>query len=128
MSLIPFEREMKEALTPERASRYRSWVKLSIRAREKGDTGHVANQMDKAEEMLTWVTSAPLQRMSPESRADAVSEVVGVHFCEADEPRFEALLRPPKRYLEQLRESVYRHPVRYIREQAKDRIARGRPL
>jgi len=125
---FPFEAEMGEVLSPKRAAKYRSWVELSVRAGEMGDTSSVANQMDKAEEMMTWVTFAPLLRMGHETRKEVVSEIVGVDFCQVARPRFEAVLRPPKRYLEQLRESVDSHPVRYIREQARDRIARGRPL
>lgn len=125
---IPFEEEMKDTLSPERATKYKEWIRQSLKARETGDLGHVANQIDKAEEIMTWVTFAPLLRMSPESRTEAVSIIIGTTLIQADETRFEALLRPPKSYLEGLKRQVEKHPVRYIREQAKDRISRGKPL
>lgn len=66
--------------------------------------------------------------LDQESRADVVSIIVNANFVQADEPIFEALLRPPRSYLEGLKEQVEKHPVRYIQEHAKDRVNRGKPL
>ena len=110
-----------KVLTPERARKYRTWVENSELARASDDLDESANQYDKAEEMLTWVTFAPLLRMDQVARSEILSAILEAHIEDAGEPQFEALLSPPKKYIENLKRKVINHPVRYIRLQSRQR-------
>ena len=134
-----FQREMDELIkkgkfTEERKKKYEKWVADARRARSTGSldasTRTTMNQYDKAEELLTWYTFAPLLRMHTEQRVIVLNEfltslldigVVVSNPC----LNFEKMLLPSKSYYDELTTD---HPVKYIREEIKSHREQGIPL
>lgn len=118
-----FEDLAKRHFSRKRIRRFIDWIENANKARETKFLGKKANQYDKAEELLTFYTFAPLGLRK--NKRDVVQEILrlaGVH-----EPvkgkinlSFEKQLKPPTGYLMWLSNEVGKHPVRYIREQGKE--------
>ena len=96
--------------------------------------GEKENQYDKAEELITFYTFAPLYReKTPEQvRQKIVQEILGVidvHDTVKEVTLYlEKGLPPAAEYLKWLNDEVTRHPVRYIRKQADERMKFNRRL
>jgi hypothetical protein len=79
------------------------------------------NQYDKAEELITFYTFAPLvlslNRVGLINRILSLAKVSAYEENVAD-VKLEKLLPSPKGYLKWVKEEVKKHPVKYVREQA----------
>lgn len=124
MGLI-YEDTAEKLLTLKRIVKYQKWVEEAEKARKAGSTHEKKNQYDKAEELVTFYTFAPLEVIPSEVRNNIVQEILG--FVDIDESinkvnlHFEKDLPSPDKYLEWLSEEVKNHPIRYIRKQAEIR-------
>jgi hypothetical protein len=126
-----FESLTTECLTQERIQKFKDWVKKANKARENSQLERRANQYDKAEELITYYVFAPL--LLRENSGEMVQEILRLaniqeHVEGESKLRFEAQLSPPNGYLRWLQTDVLKHPVKYVREQARDHIERGKPL
>ncbi len=126
-----FEDLAKDHLSKERIRKYEAWLENTSRARESGSLESGDNQYDKAEELISFYTFAPLDLRKDKKKV--VQEVLG--FCGIGEPveepltlDFERQLSPPKGYLEWLDREVSKHPIRYIREQGREHAEARKPL
>jgi hypothetical protein len=88
------------------------------------------NQYDKAEELITWNTFAPLRKMTPGIKDALIADIVNLALQKntaeyLDEwgfnVQFERTLPPPPSYLNHLRLTVANHPVRYVRLDAESK-------
>jgi len=126
-----FEDLAKNHFTAERIQKFRSWIENANKARKAGSLDERLNQYDKAEELITFYTFAPLELR--EDRKEVVEEILklaNVHES-LEEPvnlSFERQFQPSRGYLKRLTKEVSRHPVRYIREQGKERVSKGKRL
>lgn len=114
-----------------RIRKYRTWVENANKARAKGLIDSKLNQYDKAEELITFYTFAPLELR--EDKKDAIEEILklaNVNELLEGSVRigFERQFKPPAGYLKWLNKEVSRHPISYIRKQGKEHIKRGRRL
>ena len=118
----------KKLLTPERISKYKKWTEDAEKARKISHSlGEKENQYDKAEELITFYTFAPLEheKVPKEIRLKVMQEILS--FIDINETikeaelSFERGLPPPDKYLKWVSAEVMYHPIRYIREQAKER-------
>ena len=73
-------RQGNDRLSKERKAKLVSWVEKSSKARLSDNSSdsidRIKNQYDKAEELLTWYTFAPLLRMSQEQRDSTVKTLL----------------------------------------------------
>lgn len=127
-----FQEEMGELIkkgkfTRERKEKYRKWVADADKARSTDPLDARMNQYDKAEELLTWYTFAPLLRMNTGQRILTINEFLNPllgsdaivsHPC----LDFEKMLLPSKSYCDELTAD---HPIRYIREEIKSHRKHG---
>jgi len=126
-----FENLAEKYFTKERIRKFKDWIENANKARETKSLGKKANQYDKAEELITFYTFAPLEL--GEKKKDVVQEILrlaNVHGRVKGKINlsFEKQLRPPKGYLIWLTNEVKKHPVKYIREQGKKHIKTGKRL
>jgi hypothetical protein len=132
-TLLLFQDIAGKTLGDARYAKYLRWVTTADNAR-RGSLGTLtteqANQYDKAEELITWNTFAPLLKMEKTARNStaleiikaALSKDIGEYFDDEDlRLQFEYTIPSPRSYTEQLRKSVCNHPVKYLREEAKDK-------
>jgi len=132
-ALFLFQDLAKTTLGDARYTKYLNWVRASDEAR-RGSLGALtvmkANQYDKAEELITWNTFAPLLKMEKVARDNTTSTIiteglrreVGEYLDgEGFRLQFEYTIPSPRSYLERRRLSVHNHPVKYVREEAKDK-------
>ena len=124
-----FEKELDELisqglLTVERKKKFFSWVTDAAKARSKKILTAKENQYDKAEELLTWYTFAPLVRMSRHQRNEVICTLLkevlfDISFKSDFQIFFEKIVPPPKPYLKSLEKRILEHPVRYIRQEGE---------
>lgn len=128
-----YEDIAKELLTSDRVLKYRNWVEEAEKARRKtGSLSAKENQYDKAEELITFYTFAPLEHKNVPSHVknkvvEQILSLVGINEPVREvEIHFEKDLQPPDNYLKWLSEKVKKHPIMYIRREAeKKRILEG---
>jgi len=124
MKLI-YEDMAKKLLTSERVSKYKKWVEEAERARKTGSFNKKKNQYDKAEELITFYTFAPLEydEIPYNVKKNIVQEILsclGINesigkvrlYLERDLP-------PPNNYLQWLSKEARCHPIRYVRKEAE---------
>ena len=126
-----FENLAKKHFTKEGTRKFKDWIENANKARETNFLDEKANQYDKAEELITFYTFAPLELR--EDKNDVVQDILrlaNVHESVRGKINvsFEKQLRPPKGYLMWLTKEVGKHPVRYIREQGKEHTKTGKRL
>lgn len=103
-------------IKPERKAKYLKWISDALDARSRNSTDKRLNQYDKAEELMTWYTFAPLLRMNDEQQSETLSKLFkkfGLIFNPPIEMSFEKMLLPSSEYMYGIKD----HPVRYIRSQ-----------
>lgn len=107
----------------DRQKKLNTWVENANNARTeaKPNLEAYANQYDKAEELITFYTFAPLALSK--NKVDLTNRIlsiakVDIPASEVVDLALERQYEPPKGYLEWIRQEVKNHPVRYIREQA----------
>lgn len=126
-----FENLAEKYFTKERIRKFKDWIENANKAREAKSLGKKPNQYDKAEELISFYTFAPLELR--EDRKELVQEILRLANVDetVGEPislGFERQFKPPEGYLKWLEKEVSRHPVKYIREQGKDHVERCRRL
>ena len=127
-----FEEAAKRCFKPseDRIKRLSTWIAKANSARESGNLEAYANQYDKAEELITFYTFAPL--MLSLNKLGLTNRILGLAGVSAYEENvvcigLERQFKPPQGYLKWLMEDVKNHPVRYIRLQAAKHTP-GKPL
>lgn len=132
MKLLFEEIAGKPFITQERVEKLRDWVRNADRVRESKDSSDKrANQYDKAEELVTFYSFAPLALR--EDKKEVIQNVLRLANIKEDvdgkiELGFEKHFPPPKGYLKWLQKEVSNHPVKYVREQGRNHIKRDKPL
>lgn len=128
-----FQETLQECFqVPEnREQKFKEWIKKANNARATGNLETFPNQYDKAEELITFYTFAPL--ILSLNRVGLTNRILGLAGVSAYEENvvsvgLEKLYLPPNRYLSWLKNEVKNHPVKYIREQAENRITKNKPL
>jgi hypothetical protein len=124
----------KGVLSEARYEKYAEWVQTSNEARQGsrrvGYSFERANQYDKAEELITWNTFAPLLKMDKETKDKTISNILAGGLDRdlseyLDEVGFtvdfEREIPSPRSYLEHIQKAAVDHPVKYVREAAKGR-------
>jgi hypothetical protein len=128
---ILFEDIARDHLSKERIRKYEAWLENASRARKSRSLGSRDNQYDKAEELITFYTFAPLELR--EDRREAVQQILSLggireHVEQPLALAFEKQLEPPKSYLEWLARKPSEHPIRYVREQGSEHAKAGKHL
>ena len=105
----------------DRLKKLNLWVENSNSARNIANLEAYPNQYDKAEELITFYTFAPLvlslDRVSLVNRILSLAKVSAYEENVVD-VALERHYNPPKGYLKWIKEEVKNHPVKYIRDQA----------
>jgi len=124
MRLI-YEDIAKKLLTSERVIKYKNWAEEAEKAKKTGSLSPKENQYDKAEELITFYTFAPLDHEKiPNQVKDKVVQEILSFVGVSEQVRevklyFEKDLPPPQKYLKWLNEKVKEHPIGYIRREAE---------
>ena len=117
----------RNVLSPVRYAQYAEWVENAEKNRPGASMSHAdkrTNQYDKAEELITWNTFAPLLKMSSPVKDSLILDIVNLGIQKPaggyrDEwgfnVQFERTLPSPPSYLNRLRSTVSNHPVRSVR-------------
>jgi len=119
-----YKEAIQTCFTPpdDRLKKLNVWVETSNSARGIKDLNKKLNQYDKAEELITFYTFAPLvlslNRVGLTNRILSLAKV-SAYEESVEELALEKQFSPPKKYLQWLRKQCDNHPVRYVREQAK---------
>jgi len=120
-----FKEAIKTCFNPseDRLKKLNTWVENSNSARDQTNPNLEAypNQYDKAEELITFYTFAPL--MLSLNKVGLTNRILALADVSAYEENvvnigLERQQNPPKGYLKWLKDDVKTHPVKYIREQA----------
>lgn len=126
-----FEDLARKHFTEGRVQKFKDWIENAEKARRAGSLDGRLNQYDKAEELITFYTFAPLElRKDKIYVVEEILELANVHES-LEEPMnlgFERQLQPPEGYLRWLAKEVDRHPLTYIRKQGREHISNGKPL
>ena len=96
-----YEDIAKKLLTPKRVLKYKNWVEKAEKARRTGSFDEKENQYDKAEELITFYTFAPLEheKLPNQIKNKVVQEILS--FIDIDEN-----VREVKLYLEKDRSAT----------------------
>ena len=132
-----FEELTKKCLpSEERIGKYKDWIRSAEKARsvlsqERTVLDKKANQYDKAEELITFYTFAPL--CLRENKEETVKEILRLANVKIGAGKIESLdferhFPPPPGYLNWLGNHANEHPVKYLREQAEDHKKNGKDL
>jgi hypothetical protein len=128
-----FEKVAEKRFHPAKAriQKLKKWVQLADSARKTGNLEPYPNQYDKAEELITFYTFAPL--LLSLNRVGLTNRILGLAGISPYEENvvsvdLERQFRPPAGYLLWLRHEVKSHPIRYIRKQAADHSKASKPL
>ena len=110
-----------------RIQKYRTWVTNANKARTEGLMDSKLNQYDKAEELITFYTFAPLELR--EDKKEAIENIlkladVNKQLDGSVSLGFEQQFNPPTGFLKWLNNEVSRHPINYIRKQGKEHVKR----
>ena len=108
-------------LPEERLKKLKIWVENANSARNTTNLKPHPNQYDKAEELITFYTFAPLVlSLNKVGLTNRILGLVGISAYEENVAYvgLERQFNPPKGYLKWLKDDVKNHPIQYIREQA----------
>lgn len=120
-----FKEAIKTCFNPsaDRLKKLNAWVENSNSARDQANLNLEAypNQYDKAEELITFYTFAPL--MLSMNKVGLTNRILALADVSAYEENvtdmgLERQYNPPKGYLKWLKDDVKNRPVKYIGEQA----------
>jgi hypothetical protein len=128
-----FEEAAKECLNPTeaRVQKLKVWVEQAKSARNTGNLEPDQNQYDKAEELITFYTFAPLVlSLNRVGLANRILSLAGVSPFEENVVGvgLERQYQPPPGYLQWFKNEVEKHPIKYIREQSVKHIKMNKPL
>ncbi len=119
-----FKEAVKTCFNPPdaRLKKLNTWVENSNLVRDLKDLTKKPNQYDKAEELITFYIFAPLvlslDRVGLTNRILSLAKV-SAYEENVEEVALEKQCTPPKEYLQWLRKQCDNHPIRCVREQAK---------
>jgi hypothetical protein len=126
-----FEDLAKKHFSPARVKKLKRWVEHADKARKSQNLNSLANQYDKAEELITFYAFAPIEiRGDEQDLVNDILRLAGVNETveSVNGVGFEKLFKPSEGYLSWMENEVRSHPIKYVREQAKDHKIRKRPL
>lgn len=126
-----FEKLAEKSFTEERVQKFRNWIVNSSKARDETSLEKGLNQYDKAEELITFYSFAPLSLR--EDKSGLVQEILKLANVKTEVEKitslgFESQIKPPEGYLKWLANYVNEHPVKYVREEAKDHAKNKKTL
>ena len=127
-----FEDLAKTQFTSARVQKLKNWVEHADSARKSGNLDKFANQYDKAEELITFYTFAPM--LLRQDKLEMVNDVL--KLAKINKPAIGELsltiekpLPCPEGYLSWLKDEALKiNPVRYVREQAVNHQKRNKTL
>jgi hypothetical protein len=104
-----------------RTQKLTAWIENPNQARNSTNLDALENQYDKAEELITYYTFAPL--VLSLDRVGVINSILGLVGVSPFEEQvvdvgLERLFPSPKGYLRWIKKEVANHPIRYVREQA----------
>jgi len=127
-----FEEAAQRCYKPseDRIKRFKDWIEKANQARRTGNLEANSNQYDKAEELITFYTFAPL--VLSLNRLGLINRILGLAGISPYEENIvgvglEMQYSPPAGYLKWIKERAKDHPIRYIRQRAAKR-APNKPL
>jgi hypothetical protein len=128
-----FEEAAQECFKPSKAriQKLKAWVEQANSARRTGNLEAFQNQYDKAEELITFYTFAPLVlSLNKVGLTNRILGLAGVSPLEENVVSLglERQYPPPTGYLSWVEKDVKNHPVKYIREQAGKHSTKNEPL
>ena len=128
-----FEEAVEKCFNPPEAriQKLKAWVEQANSARNAGNLEPYPNQYDKAEELITFYTFAPMVLSSNKvGLTNEILSLAGVNQRVASvvSAGLERQYQPPVGYLSWVKNKVKSHPVRYIREQAANHLTENKPL
>ena len=128
-----FEEATKECFNPNEAriQRLKAWVEQANSARNTGNLESGLNQYDKAEELITFYTFAPLVlSLNKVGLINRILSLAGVSPFEENVVNvgLERQFLPPAGYLRWFKNEVKNHPIRYIREKSSEHLETNKPL
>jgi len=126
-----FEELAKKHFTEGRIQKFRKWIQNANKARERNSLDARLNQYDKAEELITFYTFAPLELREDRKKViEKILKLANVNKTVEDpvEIGFERQFRPPEGYFMWIDREAGKHPVKYVREQGKRHVDKGKPL
>ena len=128
-----FEEAAKECLNPTeaRVQKLKVWVEQAKSARHTGNLEPDQNRYDKAEELITFYTFAPLVlSLNRVGLANRILALAGISPFEENVVGvgLERQYQPPPGYLQWFKNEVKKHPIKYIREQSVKHIKMNKPL
>jgi hypothetical protein len=126
-----FEDLAKKIFTSARVQKLQSWIENADSARTSKTLDASANQYDKAEEIITFYTFAPL--LLSLNKVGLTNRILGLAGISPYEENvagvgLERQYPPPAGYLHWIRNEVKSHPLRYIREKSTDYSRANKPL
>jgi hypothetical protein len=128
-----FEEALQTCFTPpeDRIKKLKAWVDNANSARETHSLEAFPNQYDKAEELITFYTFAPL--VLSLNRVGLTNRILGLAGISPFEENvasvaLERQYTSPTGYLHWFKNEVKSHPIRYIREKSADRLKTNKPL
>ena len=131
MMRLLFEDLAKKHFSPARVKKLKRWIENADKARKSNNLDPYPNQYDKAEELITFYTFAPL--VLSLNRVGLTNRILGLAGVSPYEENvvdvgLERQFRSPAGYLHWLRNEVKSHPIRYIREQSTNHSKTNKPL
>ncbi len=128
-----FEEALQTCFKPpeDRIKKLKAWVDNANSARDTNNLEAFPNQYDKAEELITFYTFAPL--VLSLNRVGLTNHILGLAGISPFEENvvsveLERQFSPPAGYLQWLKKEVKNHPIRYIREKSADHLKTNKPL
>ena len=131
MVKLLFEDLAEKHFSPARLQKLQTWCKNADSARKSGNLDANANQYDKAEELITFYTFAPL--LLSLNKVGLTNRILGLAGISPYEENvvcvgLERQFPPPDAYLHWLKNEIQNNPIRYIREQAIRHAKTNKPL
>ncbi len=128
-----FEEAAQKCFKPPEAriQKLKAWVDQANSARSLGNLESYPNQYDKAEELITFYTFAPLVLSSDKAGLmNQILKLAGFNQSVGSEVSvcLEKQYPPPDDYLSWIKNEVKNHPVNYIRELADKHKKENKPL
>lgn len=128
-----FEEALQTCFKPaeDRIEKLKAWVNKANSARDTNNLEASPNQYDKAEELITFYTFAPLVlSLNRVGLTNHILKLAGISPFEENVVAvdLERQFSPPAGYLHWLKQEVKNHPVRYVREKAADQLKTRKPL
>jgi hypothetical protein len=128
-----FEDALQTCFEPseDRINKLKAWIEKANSARDADNLEAFPNQYDKAEELITFYTFAPL--VLSLNRVGLTNHILGLAGISPFEENvvsvgLEKQYSPPTGYLHWFKNEVKNHPVRYIRERSVDHLKTNKPL